>query len=503
MGGSPQRRADDVLMNVMLSDQWLVSGACARLLLSKYENMDIDALPDSAEVRADSDPMSAFVRVDERSGVGWLKIKGVLCKDPMPSRVFGESYSLTYPEIAAALEMLSEDDRVSAIVMRIDSPGGSFEGLSDAAAAVRRASDNKPTAAYCADRCLSGAYWLASQADEIYASETSRTGSIGAYSLLTDSTEMMEKEGIKRTLVSTGGVKGLGADGSVSAELVEDVRKGLMQVLDFFTTAIADGRGMSKSDVDALATGEEWFGADALRLGLTDGLEEWSVFRDSRRLRRSPAVGGSRKSAVTGGEDASEIESGDRPQRAAPASGDRAVKEEKAVENEKDLQDELLEEAAEGGGDRGEADSDISPGAEDVLGRVRTEKERAYRARLAKSEGERVKLEKEARERAAKLRETLRTEFCEELVEGGRLLPKRRPQLERFLRNVQATADGDALFIEAVNLFRGCFGDNPPIEYSEIAASIEEWEEESLQAEARAMLKRAGYQPRKTENGGK
>lgn len=169
-----------------------------------------------------------------------------------------------------ALRAAAEDSGVKAILMVIDSPGGTVAGTGDLADDVATISKKKPVYAYIEDLGASAAYWIASQAVRVFANATAEIGSIGVYAVLEDTTGMQKADGIRLTVVSTGEFKGLGADGKVDEKLVGEVQREVNAINEQFIGAVARGRGMAAVDVAKVATGQVWLADKAKRLGLID-----------------------------------------------------------------------------------------------------------------------------------------------------------------------------------------------------------------------------------------
>lgn len=140
------------------------------------------------------------------------------------------------------------DPSIKGIVLDIDSPGGTVDGLVEASAALRNGT--KPMAAVANTLAASAAYWLASQADEVIVSPSSEVGSIGVYSMHTDLSAALEKDGVKVTVARAGKYK---AERTPFAPLSEDAAAEMQaEVADFydlFVKDVARGRGVPPSRV--------------------------------------------------------------------------------------------------------------------------------------------------------------------------------------------------------------------------------------------------------------
>ncbi|MGB5150647.1 MAG: signal peptide peptidase SppA [Mycobacterium sp.] len=176
--------------------------------------------------------------------------------------------------IAAALREAAADDGVSAIVLRVDSPGGSVTGSETIWREVVRAREaGKPVIASMGAVAASGGYYVSMAADEIVANAGTITGSIGVVTGKLVSRQLKDKLGIGSDTVRTN----TNADAwSSNAPFTEEQHAHVEAEADLFYTdfvqRVADGRKLGVEDVDAVARGRVWTGADAKERGLVDEL---------------------------------------------------------------------------------------------------------------------------------------------------------------------------------------------------------------------------------------
>lgn len=167
-----------------------------------------------------------------------------------------------------------EDERVKALVIRIDSPGGSAW----ASEVIRRELEltreaGKPVVASMSSVAASGGYWIAAGADEIWASPTSVTGSIGIFALFPEIAEPLERMGMTVDGVATAPLAGAfdprrPLEPAAAATLQQGIEHGYRRFLELVSTA----RGLSLAEVELLARGRVWTGEAASKLGLVDQL---------------------------------------------------------------------------------------------------------------------------------------------------------------------------------------------------------------------------------------
>jgi signal peptide peptidase SppA len=158
----------------------------------------------------------------------------------------------TYQGIAAQLRGALADPAVTAILLNVDSPGGEVIGCQELAADILAARDVKPVSAIVSGMAASAAYWIASQAGDVWALPSSLVGSIGVYSMHVDYSAALEKEGIKVTYIQAGKYKTEGNwDEPLSADALAHEQELVDSFYDDFVRAIAAGRKTSLKSVKA------------------------------------------------------------------------------------------------------------------------------------------------------------------------------------------------------------------------------------------------------------
>lgn len=178
----------------------------------------------------------------------------------------------TIEDLQFQLRSALADPAVKSIVFRVDSPGGCTEMVPEFADELFAARGQKPILAFADTMMCSAAYWIASQADTVYATVSSRIGAIGVFVEHDDVSAMLEKAGIKVTLIAHGAHK---VDGNPYEPLSDSVRAELQDDVDqvgaLFDGAVARGRGVSVKDVlDKFGQGDVFNGKEALSIGLAD-----------------------------------------------------------------------------------------------------------------------------------------------------------------------------------------------------------------------------------------
>ena len=192
-----------------------------------------------------------------------ISVKGVITKSPSFMAMLFGGGNTTYPEIISAIAAAEQDDTVSNITFAIDSPGGHFDGLFDTLAAIQTA--KKPTKAVISNVGASAAFAIASQADEVTASNiAARIGSVGVVAtFMVDDNEISiasTEAPKKRPDIST-------------AEGIAMVREELDAMHEIFVDAIAEGRGTTADKVNAdFGQGGTVLANEALKRGMIDAV---------------------------------------------------------------------------------------------------------------------------------------------------------------------------------------------------------------------------------------
>ncbi|MDR2556105.1 MAG: signal peptide peptidase SppA [Bacteroidales bacterium] len=176
--------------------------------------------------------------------------------------------------ISNAIKKAANNKNVKAIVLRVNSPGGSVLTSDIIYRAVVEAKAKKPVVASFGQYAASGGYYISCAANKIYSDPTTLTGSIGVFGMLPNAGKLFtDKIGITFDEVSTNKNSGIGSATRQMTEYERDVmQQGVEDVYFSFIKKVADGRGKTVEYIDSIGQGRVWCGVDALRLGLVDEL---------------------------------------------------------------------------------------------------------------------------------------------------------------------------------------------------------------------------------------
>lgn len=185
----------------------------------------------------------------------------------------GAENEMNSEDIVKELNHLADNDDVKAVVLRVNSPGGSAFGSEQMWFAAKQLRTKKPLIVSMSDYAASGGYYMSCIADTIVAQPTTLTGSIGIFGMFPNFAGVADKIGVNFSTVKTNELADLGntmrpMTNSERAIIQNHVNRGY----ELFISRCAEGRGVSCDEIKQVAEGRVWTGADALELGLVDVL---------------------------------------------------------------------------------------------------------------------------------------------------------------------------------------------------------------------------------------
>jgi protease-4 len=211
-----------------------------------------------AVVAALSSTFGQFDFVGNKEQIARLNIDGIIINDPLRDK---------------KLDQISKASHVKALILVINSPGGTFTGGENLYHSLRKFSQEKPVVALMGGTATSAAYMAAIAADHIIAGHGTITGSIGVLLQTANFTELMNKVGIKSVIVKSGSMK---AQPNPMEPFSDDARAVTASIIkdffDIFVGMVIDRRKMDKSTAYKLADGRIYSGGQALSNGLIDAL---------------------------------------------------------------------------------------------------------------------------------------------------------------------------------------------------------------------------------------
>lgn len=199
------------------------------------------------------------------------KIAVIYCNGEIVSGESGDG-NMGSETIAKAIKKVRLDDKYKAIVLRINSPGGSAMASDVIWREVTLAKKAKPVIVSMASVAASGGYYIAAPADVIVAEPNTITGSIGVFGLLFNAKELLNnKLGVNFQTVKIGEYADLGTpDRPLTVAERAIIQKGVDRIYMEFVSKVAQGRKLSEAQVDSIAQGRVWAATDAKKIGLVD-----------------------------------------------------------------------------------------------------------------------------------------------------------------------------------------------------------------------------------------
>ncbi len=178
-------------------------------------------------------------------------------------------------ELIAALNRAARTDSIAAVVLELESPGGSAAASDSIYLAAAKVAREKPLIAYAPTLCASGAYLVGCAAHELWTQPAATVGSIGVISLRPIATDLLARLGLSVDVTKSGPLKDMGAFYRWPTE-TERTKEGaiVQEYFDLFLKRIHEGRGMPMERCREIATGEVFTGQRAVALGLADGLTD-------------------------------------------------------------------------------------------------------------------------------------------------------------------------------------------------------------------------------------
>ncbi len=215
---------------------------------------------------------------EESGNVAVIPVKGVITADGLSSPFGGGGVSSS--EVVELLEKAGRNPSVKAVILEINSPGGSAVASEEIARAVKRL--NKTSVAWIREVGASGAYWVASAADHVVASRASATGSIGVLASYLEFSGLLKRYNVTYNRLVAGKYKDMGSPyKELTPEEKAIIEKKLEAIHEYFVESVAANRNLSVEKVREFANGMVYLGEEAKELGLVDelgGFEEAKAY---------------------------------------------------------------------------------------------------------------------------------------------------------------------------------------------------------------------------------
>jgi len=216
------------------------------------------------------------------NGIARIPIYGVIAKRMNMVNNISQPRGTSVEEIKGDFLNALNDSKVTKILLDVDSPGGSVDGIDELSELIFNSRGKKPIMAYGDGQMCSAAYYIASAADQVYASKSSEVGSIGVYTVIRDLSVAEHNAGIKTEIIKAGRYKAAGhpSKGILSDEERQAYQEEVNAYYDLFVEAIGRNRSLTKDRVLNIADGKVLIGKKALNSGLIDGIDSLDSFFD-------------------------------------------------------------------------------------------------------------------------------------------------------------------------------------------------------------------------------
>lgn len=247
------------LVDELLTREELQQKLCDLYSAEKFEDIKAIQLPDYAKLKS-----TPNIKAEKKVAV--IYAEGNIVDGNEKQQVAGDRF-------AGIIADVRKDSTVKAVVLRVNSPGGSVLASEKIKAEIELLKKRGvPVIASYGDYAASGGYWISAGCDKIYSNATTLTGSIGVFSMIPDiSGTLKDKVHINITPVNSNSHADMyGMMRPLDKAELDYMQASVENIYEKFTGLVAEGRGMTVENVDAIAQGRVWTGAEALEIGLVD-----------------------------------------------------------------------------------------------------------------------------------------------------------------------------------------------------------------------------------------
>ncbi len=245
------------LADELLDRDGLEAKLATLAVVDAYKDIKWISLPDYVDAK--------LVPSRARQQIAVIYADGEIIDGNGKSEIAGDRFATLINKVRA-------DSTVKAVVLRVNSPGGSVTASEKIKNALDQLQAVKPVVASYGGYAASGGYWISNNCQKIFSGATTLTGSIGVFGLVPDASKAAKEiahVGVESITSHKHGDM-LGLMRPLDADEYDFMLTGIEAVYDRFTTLVSEGRGIPKTTVDAIGQGRVWTGADALQINLVD-----------------------------------------------------------------------------------------------------------------------------------------------------------------------------------------------------------------------------------------
>ena len=247
------------LVDELVTREQLQQNLCNLFVANSFKDVKSIQLADYAKLKD-------VPNLKSQKKVAVIYVEGNIVDGNGNENVAGDRFAKVIADVRA-------DNSVKAVVLRVNSPGGSVLASEKIKSEIKLIQEKGiPVIASYGDYAASGGYWISAGCDHIISNATTLTGSIGVFSMIPDISGTI-KDKLHVTLTPVNSNKHadmLGMTRPLSASEIDYMQASVERIYSKFTELVAEGRDMTVADVDAIAQGRVWAGSDALKIGLVD-----------------------------------------------------------------------------------------------------------------------------------------------------------------------------------------------------------------------------------------
>lgn len=246
------------LVDELLDYNQLEEKLCDLFVVEKYEDVKGISLNDYATLKN-------TVNFKAKKKVAVIYAYGDIVDGDEKENVAGNRFARIIADVR-------KDSTIQAVVLRVNSPGGSVLASEKIKTELDLLREYKPVIASYGDYAASGGYWISANCDKIYSNASTLTGSIGVFSMIPDLGGVVKnKLHVNITPVNSNGHSDMYTGmRALDQKELDYMQASVENIYDKFTTLVSEGRGMPVARVDEIAQGRVWTGADAIGIGLVD-----------------------------------------------------------------------------------------------------------------------------------------------------------------------------------------------------------------------------------------
>ena len=246
------------LVDELLSYSQMEEKLCDLFVADRFEDVKSVSLADYASLKS-------VVNFKAKKKVAVIYASGEIVDGDAKDNVSGNRF-------AKIISDVRKDSTIQAVVLRVNSPGGSVLASEKIKSELDLLREAKPLIASYGDYAASGGYWISANCDKIYSNAATLTGSIGVFSMIPDFGGVVKNTlHVTITPVNSNSHSDMyGLMRPLDKAEVDYMQASVENIYNKFTTIVSEGRGMTVSRVDEIAQGRVWTGADALGIGLVD-----------------------------------------------------------------------------------------------------------------------------------------------------------------------------------------------------------------------------------------